>query len=145
MSIKKPTLTAKQEAFAIAVVDNLGDKVAAYKTAGYSQKSSYAVMGTDADRLYNLPKISLRIKNLQAAAKDKLIERFTVSLEERLRRLDNLYHLGVEEVVNERGVKSYQNLSVAKQSLEVLNTMLGISDKGTVKPVKVQVGVVDAS
>ena len=145
MSIKKPTLTAKQEAFAQAVSMNMGDKVAAYKAAGYSQKTSYAVMGVQSDKLYNLPKILLRIKELQTATEAKLVERFTVSLEERLRRLDNLYYLGVEEVVNERGVKSYQNLSVAKQSLEVLNTMLGINDKGTVKPVKVQVGVVDAS
>ncbi len=145
MSIKSKALTAKQEAFAQAVSLNMGDKVAAYKTAGYSLKMSASSICVESDRLYNSPKISPRIKELELAAKDKLVERFTVSLEERLKRLDDLYHMGVEEVVNERGVKSYQNLSVAKQSLEVLNTMLGISEKGTVKPVKVQVGVVDAS
>ena len=146
MSIKKLRQpTAKEEAFAQEVVLNGGNKLQAYKVAGYSQTMDVAKQSIAADKIYHRANVALRIKGLQAKADEKANESFSISVTERLKRLDDLYRMGTEEVLNERGIKSYQNLSVAKQSLEVLNTMLGISDKGDVKPVKVQVGVIDAS
>tara|TARA_R110000850_G_scaffold150040_1_gene272537 strand:+ start:355 stop:780 length:426 start_codon:yes stop_codon:yes gene_type:complete len=58
-------LQKKQEAFARAVVLNGGDKPLAYETAGYSMKMSTASIGVEADKIYNNPKITLRIRELQ--------------------------------------------------------------------------------
>ena len=67
----KSNLTSKEERYAKAYVKNSGDKVQAYKDAGYSLKLNSAQMSTQADKLYNKPKINLRIKRELQKMSDK--------------------------------------------------------------------------
>ena len=138
-------LTKKETDFCRLVVENGGDKLNAYQVAGYSQNMSSTNQCIQADKLFNKPKLALKIDELQKAADSIAEEKFSISVEERLKRLDFLYQCGIEESSTPQGAKMYQNLSVAKQSIEVMNAMLGVAFTGDVKPVKVHIGVVDAS
>ena len=139
-------LTEKEESFCQGIA-KLGEdkKVEAYKASLYSQSLNSPAMGVQADKLFNKPNINLRIRELQRKSDKIAEEKFTITIEERLRRLDFIYHAGIEEFQNAQGIKGYQNLSVARQSIETLNAMLGVSTSSNVKPVKVQIGVSDAS
>ena len=137
-------LNAQQEAFAVAVVKNGGDKVAAYKAAGYSLRLNPNAMGVQADKLYNHPKISLRIAELQKKAAKVADKKFSISVEQRLKWLEQVAKAGLEFKGGEQG--GYENLSATNKAIEVLNNMLGTDEEGSaVKPVKVFVGVQDAS
>lgn len=138
-------LTKKESDFCAFVVENGGDKLGAYQAAGYSQNMNTTNQCIQADKLFNKPKLALKIDELQEKANSIADEKFSLSVQERLNRLNFLYNCGIEETFLAHGAKTYQNLSVAKQSIEVMNAMLGVSDSGDVKPVKVQIGVVDAS
>ena len=138
-------LTKKEADYCSFVVENGGDKLGAYQAAGYSQNMSTTNQCIEADKLFNKPKLALKIAELKKKADSIAEEKFSISVEERLRRLNFLYECGIEESSTPQGAKMYQNLSVAKQSIEVMNAMLGVVDSGDVKPVKVQIGVIDAS
>jgi phage terminase small subunit len=75
-------LNTKQEAFAKAVVLNGGDKVAAFKKAGWSWVNfSKNSLGVQADKAFKKPNISLRIKQLQEAKEIKAKKVFDVDAE----------------------------------------------------------------
>ena len=132
MSIKKlRRLTEREEAYAQEVVLNGGVKLKAYQAAGYSQTMGVDKQSISADKIFNRPNVHLRIKELRSKADSIASEGFSFSVKDRLQRLDDLYVMGTEQVTNERGIKSYQSLSVAKQSLEVMNAMLGVGDEGS--------------
>ena len=57
-------LTGKENAFCEAYVLHKGDKVKAYVDAGYSTKMSNAAISVQADKIYNKPKINLKITSL---------------------------------------------------------------------------------
>ena len=142
----KPTLTAKEELFAQAYIERTGDKVQAYKDAGYSLKLTTPQMATQADKLYNKPKINLKIKELQKKASVIADKHFTVSIEQRVKWLNEVAEAGLEGIEDASGSVKRQNLASTCKAIEVLNTMLGIDESSDkVKPVKVFVGVVDAS
>lgn len=141
-----PKLNAKQEAFAKAVVLNGGDKVKARLTAGYSAVMSKASQGVDADKLYNHAKISLRIAELQKQADGIANEAFTISVEQRLKWLKQITESGLDNYIDAQGNERKEGLGAARSAIETMNTMLGVSEKSDkVKPVKVFVGVKDAS
>jgi len=75
-----------KELFAKAVVLNGGDKVAAYKKAGYSMSMTSGAISVEADKIYNHPKVSLRIKELQG----KSIEKFIKTKEDKLKILEDV-------------------------------------------------------
>tara|TARA_R110000824_G_C15138326_1_gene669757 strand:+ start:366 stop:776 length:411 start_codon:yes stop_codon:yes gene_type:complete len=74
-------VSPKEERFAQAIINTAGDKVEAYKNAGYSLKLTKPQMCTQADKIYNRPNVTLRIKQLQkieltvivATKEDKLL------------------------------------------------------------------------
>jgi len=54
--------------------------------------------------------------------------------------------MGMSTYIDAVGNKRRENLAASKGSIETMNTMLGVSEKGdNTKPVKIFVGVVDAS
>lgn len=142
----KSDLTGKQEKFAQEVVKNGGDKVAAYKAAGYSQKLNQNAMGVQADKLFNKPNINLRIRSLQQKASKIAEKKFSISVEQRLRWLDEVARGGLHKHRNDEGeLSSYENLAATNKAIDIMNDMLGIDEKGSAKPVKVIIGVEDAS
>jgi len=118
-------LNKMQEAFAVAVVQNGGDKVAAYKEAGYSLGLNPNAMSVQADKLYNHPKISLRIKELQEAAKTVAEEKFGISVEQRLEWLEQVVQAGLGVYEDSNGNERKENLPAVTSAIKTMNEMLG--------------------
>jgi phage terminase small subunit len=95
-------LNDKQEAFAVAVVNNGGDKVDAFKQSGWSWESySVAALSVQADKQFNHPKINLRIAELQAI-KDKIAkDEFNIDSQYVLRRLKEIDELDVLDILKD--------------------------------------------
>lgn len=142
-------LQPKQELFAVNVVLNGGDKVKARKEAGYSTAMSKASQGVDADKLYNHAKISLRIAELQLEADKIAKEKFGISIEQRLRWLQEVAEAGLTKQLITKGedvVEQRENLPATTGAIRVMNEILGTDEQGdSTKPVKVFIGVEDAS
>jgi phage terminase small subunit len=97
----KARLTAKQEKFAKEVVLNGGDKVSAYKAAGYSTNGNNATVHKQADKLYNNPQINPRIAELQEA-KDSVAEKqFNIDAGYVLRRLKEIDELDIIDIIED--------------------------------------------
>lgn len=125
-------LTAKQEAFAQTVVLNGGDKVKAYKKAGYSTRGSSKTISNQAHKLYTRPDISRRIKELQQIADKKAHEVFSISVETRLRWLQNVAIAGLETYKTEY-TERRENLTATVSAVKEMNEMLGVDEAGTKK------------
>lgn len=118
-------LNSKQEAFAVAVVENGGDKVAAYKAAGYSLNLNANAMGVQADKLFHHPKISLRISELQKVADEVAKKQFSISIEKRLKWLEEIVEAGLSTYLDQAGNQRRENLAASRSAIETINTMLG--------------------
>lgn len=136
-------LNARQEAFAKEVVLNGGDKVKARADAGYSMKMSKASQGVDADTLYNHPKISLRIAELQVEADRTAKERFTISIEQRLEWLNEVATAGLSTYSDMHGNQRRENLSATTAAVKTMNEMLGVGgeDEDTGKAISISFNV----
>ena len=128
MSKQDRKLNPKQEKFAQEVVLNGGDKVKARAAAGYSTKMSNPSQGVDADKLYNHAKISLRIAELQIEADKIAKEVFTISVEQRLRWLNEITVAGLSTYEDQGGNKRRENLSASTGAIKTMNEMIGVSD-----------------
>ena len=122
-------LTAIQLKFAKEVVLNGGDKVAAFKVAGWKwDKYSKPALAVEADKMFNLPKISLKIKELQAKADKIANESFTISVKQRLEWLKEITEAGLSTYVDATGNKRREGLTASRSAIETMNTMLGVGD-----------------
>ena len=121
-------LNNKQEMFAQSVVKNGGDKVQAYKDAGYSLNLNPNAMGVQADKLFNHPKISLRVSELQIEADKVARESFNISVEWRLRRLKDICDAGITTYKDVNCVDRYENLAASNTAIKTMNEMLGVND-----------------
>lgn len=141
----KPKLTSKEEKFAQAYIARTGDKVQAYKDAGYSITMSSAAISSQADKLYNKPKINLRIKELQEKASVIANKAFSVSVEQRVKWLEEVALAGLSDYADQGGNMRKENLAATCKAVDVLNSMLGTQDleSKTIKPIPI--GIVDAS
>lgn len=125
-------LNARQEAFAVNVVKNGGDKVKARADAGYSIKMSRVSQGVDADKLYNHAKISLRIAELQKEADKVAKESFNISIEQRLEWLKAVAVAGLASYEDQLGNKRKENLTATTGAIKIMNEMLGIGGDDSV-------------
>lgn len=121
-------LTSKQERFAQEVVMNGGDKVKAREAAGYSTEMAMPSQGVDADKLYNHAKISLRIEELQKQADKVAKQVFTISVEKRLRWLNDITVAGLSTYKDMQENVRYENLSASTGAIKTMNEMIGVSD-----------------
>lgn len=141
-------LNPRQEAFANAIVNNGGDKVKAREAAGYSMAMSKPAQSVDADKLFNHPKISLRIAELRVKA-DKIAEdKFNITVEQRLKWLKEIAEAGIETYHDGNGAARRENLAAARAAIATMNDMLGTDDgegKGKRKSFEVTLRVEDAS
>ena len=97
--VKKGILTPKQEAFAQAVVLNGGDKVSAYKSAGYSTNMNAVNMGIQADKIYNRPSVYLRIEDLLGTHRDVAKEEFKIDSNYVISRLHEIDQLDIIDIM----------------------------------------------
>lgn len=110
-------LTGKENHFCEAYVLHKGDKVKAYTDAGYSVTMSKAAIAVQADKVYNKPKIRLKIEELQKVA----VKSFVWSKEEKLRKLQKV----VERCSCDDEEKGMLNAAAVVSALKEHNVMQG--------------------
>ena len=146
--------TAKQEALAKAYFNYLingnappeGINVASYKAAKYAwEKMSKNSLETEACRALKTKDVAARIKELQAIHDAEYAKSVRWTVDKRLETLANVVKLATRTIVDKDGNEKAENLPVVVRAVEVMNSMLGTAERGKVKPVKVQIGVEDAS
>lgn len=101
MAKPKTKLQPKQEAFAVYVVLNGGDKIKARSEAGYSTKMAKASQSIDADKLFNHANISLRIAELQTKQDIIAENQFQIDSGYVLRRLKEIDDLDVIDILED--------------------------------------------
>ena len=139
-------LTSKEESFAQAYILHKEELIEAYRNSKYSQNLTSEQMSVQANKLFKKPSINLRIKSLQSKASAIAEKKFTITVEWRLRALKDIYDAGMGDYTDAQENNRKENLAAAKGAIETMNTMLGTSDAtDKIKPVKVFVGVMDAS
>ena len=88
----------------------------------------------------------LRIEELRKTTVAIAEKKFTITIEQRLKWLNEIVDAGLEVITDASGVAKRQNLPASKSAIDTLNLMLGTDEEsGSVKPVKVMIGVKDAS
>lgn len=123
-------LTAKQEGFAQKYVET-GSATDAYRFAYDCKSMGAPTIHVEACKLVDHPKISIRIAELKKIASEVAEERFTVSIEQRLRWLDEIVKAGLEKQIIQKGesmVEQRENLSASNKAIEILNAMLGTGE-----------------
>ena len=140
------SLNARQEAFAQEVVRNGGNKVEAFKLSGWSwQNMSPATLSNEADKKYNHPKISPRIAELKKIANEVAEKKFTISVEQRLRWLNEIVDAGLSTYSDQHGNTRREALSAADKAINTMNSMLGIKeDDDNTSSMNITFNVVDA-
>ncbi len=139
-------LTSKEESFAQAYVFHKNDSIEGYRNSEYSQSLTSEQMSAQAYRLLHKPHINHRIKELQLKASVIAEKKFTITVEQRLTWLKQITEAGMAVYNDSTGAARRESLTAARGAIETMNTMLGV-DEGAdkVKPVKIFVGVKDAS
>ena len=136
-------LTEKEESFAQAFMFHKEQLIEAYRHSKYSQNLNAAQMSVQANKLFKKPSINLRITELQQKASKIADEKFTISVEWRLRALKDVYEAGMGTYRDAQENERKENLSAAKGAIETMNTMLGVTDDGDDKgePLTIQFNV----
>lgn len=127
-AIRGVRLTSKEESFAQAYIFNKGELIEAYRTSDYSQKLTPEQMSVQANKLFNKPRINLRIKELQYEADEIAKKSFTISVKQRLEWLKQITDAGLSEYADANGSMRREGLSAAKSAIDTMNAMLGVSD-----------------
>lgn len=123
-----PKLTDKEESFAQAYIVKEANLIEAYRASKYSQSLSAASMSVQANKLFNNPKIFLRIQELQSEADKIAKETFSISVKQRLEWLKQITEAGIDTYLDVQGNKRRESLTAARSAIETMNTMLGVND-----------------
>lgn len=120
-------LTAKQEAFSIKYIE-CGDASASYRHAYAASGMTAKSINENASRLLKNVKVSARVEELREKTKKIAEKRFTISVEKRLKWLEEIVLAGIGTYSDANGTSRRENLAAAKGAIETLNTMLGIGE-----------------
>ena len=110
-------LTGKENAACECFVLHKGDKVKAYTEAGYSTRMSKAAIAVQADKLFNKPKITLKIEELQKIA----LTVYVKTKEDKLKILDDI----IDACKAPDAEKGVINATAAIQAIKEHNIMQG--------------------
>lgn len=131
----------KYDVFCLEFVANGRNAAKAAEQAGYSEKTARQ----QAAKLLKIPYICDKLLQLESVASDKAEEKFNITLEKRLKWLEQIVGTGLRETFDVQGNPKAENLQASTSAIKELNLMLGTDSHTEVKPVKVFVGVQDAS
>ena len=117
--------------------------------AGYKKKGARQ----QAQKLLKIPYICDKLRELEAIASKKAVEKFNITLEQRLEWLQYAVKAGFREIPlssfaskeDDNLPTKAENLPASISAIKELNEMLGTDSHEGVKPVKVFIGVQDAS
>ena len=136
MKEQLPKLTPKQDAFVKAYIANGGNGTQAAIEAGYKPNSARVVAAE------NLTKPD--IKAYIDAHKRENHKAYTITVEQRLKWLEEVAKAGLGEYYDAQGNTRKENLAAVKGAVEVMNNMLGIDGSQQATPINVTIGVEDA-
>ncbi len=121
-------LNDREEAFAKAFVLNGGNATEAYRESHPKSKAKATTQHEEASKMAKRPHVRTRITQLKKQAKQKAEEKFTVTVEQRLKWLNDIVKMGMGEWEDKYGNRRSENLAAAKGAIETLNDMLGTVD-----------------
>jgi hypothetical protein len=122
------------------------DQSRSWRAAFPNSNAAPETIHVKASKFHKMDKVQVRLGKVRAEASKIASDKFTITVEQRLKWLNEIVDAGLEDIKMADGTYKRQNLPAAKSAIDTLNTMLGVDeDNGTVKPVKVFVGVQDAS
>lgn len=139
----------KYDEFCMEFVTNGRNSAKAAVSAGYKAKGARQ----QAQKLLQIPYVCDKLRELEAIAARKAKEKFNITLEQRLEWLEYAVKAGFREIpLSSFASKEDHNLPTKAENLPAsisaikeLNEMLGTDTHEGVKPVKVFIGVQDAS
>lgn len=122
-------LTAKEEAFAQAyVLGGCSDATAAWRIAHPLSKAKPETQHSKAYLMLKKGQVKARIKQLQKKAAAKAEEKFTISVEQRLKWLQEVALAGLGTYHDQGGNERRENLAATRAAVQTLNEMLGIAE-----------------
>lgn len=122
-------LTAKEEAFAQAyVLGGCSDATAAWRKAHPLSKAKPETQHNKASLMLKKGEVKIRIRHLQKKAAVKAEEKFTISVEQRLKWLQEVATAGLATYEDGNGKQRRENLSATRAAVQTLNEMLGIAE-----------------
>ena len=120
--------TVKEESFAQAFIKKDGELIEAYRSSLYSQNLTPEQMSVQANKLFNRPRISLRIAELQKEVDKIASEVFNITVKQRLEWLKEITEAGLATYNDQQGNSRRESLTAARGAIETMNTMLGVGD-----------------
>ena len=119
-------LTAKEEAFCQAyVLGGCSDATAAWRIAHPLSKAKPETQWNKAHIMLKKGEVKARIRQLQKKAADKAEEKFTISVEQRLKWLHEVAIAGLGIYYDQGGNERRENLAATRAAVQTLNEMLG--------------------
>lgn len=137
----RDTTKAKYDAFCREYLSNNNNGAKAAEAVGYKKSSSRQ----QAIKLMQIPYIVDKLAQLQSEITKISEEKFSITLEQRLQWLQKAVDIGFRETMDMQGNAKAENVQASISAIRELNVMLGTDSHAEVKPVKVFVGVQDAS
>ncbi len=138
-------LTATEEAFCKAYALNGGNATEAYRTANPKSKGKESSQNERASRYMAKDKIKARIAELKKIAEAKAEEKFSITVEQRLKWLKDITEAGLGEFIDAQGNKRRENLSAARAAVATMNDMLGVSDENKQANKAIEIRIIDAT
>lgn len=122
-------LTAKEEVFAKEyVLGGCSDATAAWRKAHPLSKAKPETQHNKASLMLKKGEVKIRIKQLKKKSIDIAEEKFTITVEQRLRWLDEVARAGLSTYHDQGGNERRENLAATRAAVQTLNEMLGTVD-----------------
>ena len=123
-----------------------GDQTKAWIAAFPKSKAKPETVHARASEFHKNSKVKVRIGKVKVRVAEIAEKKFTITIETRLQWLKDIFDAGMETYLDAQGNRRRESLTASRSAIDTLNNMLGIDEEsGTVKPVKVMIGVKDAS
>lgn len=120
-------LSDKEEAFCKEYVLNGGNATEAWRSVNPNSKAKAVSQHESASRMANKADVKSRILELKGVAVEKAQEKFTVSLEQRIRWLEEVATAGLASYKDGNGQDRRENLAATRAAVQTLNEMLGMN------------------
>ena len=124
-----------------------GDASKAYRKMRPDTKAKAESVHTFGWRLSSTPEVKERLAELERQARVEASSRFSITVEQRLKWLQEIVEAGKEVYLDQLGNKRRENLAASRAAIATMNDMLGVSDEkaSTRKSFNVTFRVEDAS
>jgi hypothetical protein len=124
------------------------DSSKAYRKAKPNSKSKPESIHSLASRMAANPEVVARVKELKSQARAQAESRFSITVEQRLKWLEEIVISGLDVYVDATGSKRREGLAASRAAIQTMNEMLGTSPddgKSARKSFNVTLRVEDAS